>query len=68
LKKKATKNFNAVAIIVTPKRQLLVQNTSYHVQIIKVSPPIFCTAHSFTQPPKSYALQCFSICAGMLHT
>jgi len=29
--------------------------------IVKTGPPIFYTAHHFTQPPKSYALQCFSI-------
>jgi len=40
LKTKATKNFNAIAIITTT---------------------IFCTAHPFTQPPKSYPLRYFSV-------
>jgi len=29
------------------------KNTSYDTQIVKTGPPAFCTAHPFTQPPKS---------------
>ena len=54
----ATKNFKHAhcAVIVTPKRQLLVQK--HDVQIVNISPPVFCTADPFNQPPKSYVLQC----------
>jgi len=30
-----------------PKGNSLCKNTSYDVQIVKVGPPIFCTAHLF---------------------
>jgi len=38
----------------TPKGNLT------QMQIVKIGSP-FCTAHHFTQPPKSYASQCFAI-------
>jgi len=47
----ATKNFNAVAIITTPKGNSLCKNTSYDVWIVKIGPPVFYTAHPFTQLP-----------------
>jgi len=33
---------------------------SHDVQIVKIGPSIFCTTDPFTQPQKSYALQCFN--------
>ena len=44
-----------------PKGNSLHKKMSYHIYILKIGPVVFFTAHSFTQPPKSYALQCFSI-------
>jgi len=48
--------------MVTPKGNSLHKNVSYDVQIVKVSRPVFCTAHPFTQPLISCALHCFWIC------
>jgi len=46
----ATKNYNAGAIVATPKRQLLCKNTSYDVQIFKIGSPVFCTTNHFANP------------------
>jgi len=43
------------------KGNFLRKNMSYDVQIVKIGPPVFCTAQPFTQPPKSYTLQCLSV-------
>jgi len=34
-----------------PKRQMQ-KNTLYDVQIVKIGPPVFCTAHPITKPSK----------------
>ena len=56
-----TKNFNAGAVIATPTGNFLHKSTSYDIWIIRISPPVFCTAHFFYPTSKSYALQCFLI-------
>jgi len=57
----ATKNSNAGAIIVAPKRQLLVQKRHTTYRSLRSSVHL-CISHSspFYPTPKSYALQCFS--------
>jgi len=52
----AIKRFNAGAVIVFPKSQLLVQKTHHKTCRSLRSLHLFFAVHSFTQHPKSYAL------------
>jgi len=57
----AVKNFNAGAVIATPKRQLLSWKARHTTYILLRSVQPFFTQRTFYPPQKSYALQCFSI-------
>jgi len=51
-----TSRKRGAALSQSRKGTSLRRNTSYDTEIVKIGPTVFCAAHPFTQPIKSYAL------------